>query len=65
MTDAPEVKPGPLFTIATHLDLRDWFAGQALVAGLAAYFPPEAARRAYELADAMVAERERRKEPKP
>jgi hypothetical protein len=39
------------------MDLRDWFAGQAL-ADLACYSQPhDAARWAYEMADAMMAER--------
>lgn len=47
------------------MDLRDWFAGQAL-AGLCAYsgscegkfLPNEIAGRSYEIADAMIAARE-------
>ena len=45
------------------MTLRDYFAGQAL-AGLASIVPPdpaEAAYRAYQYADTMIAEREKEK----
>jgi hypothetical protein len=46
------------------MNLRDWFAGQALAMTIAAYVNlPESAdllaRRCYMIADAMLAERER------
>lgn len=66
---------GPAFPISVQPDfqyaeagmsLRDWLAGQAL-AGWLASFPPDAAVKpinaaafAYEVADAMLAARERR-----
>jgi len=46
---------------ATGMDLRDWFAGQALM-GLISYYGSEdksaGARAAYDFADAMMAARE-------
>lgn len=65
--------PGPSFTSNGHpnghdmgMSQRDWFAGQAM-AGLAAHSgsygfgngPSDLADRAYEIADAMLAEREK------
>lgn len=43
------------------MTLRDWFAGQALVGGMAgvAGDPAEFAEEAYAIADAMLAEREK------
>ena len=46
-----------------HMNLRDWFAGQALASFGTDYFPMEAAEKAYRYADAMLAER--MKEPRP
>ncbi len=54
---------------APPMTLRDWFAGQALAGlagmsdntGMAAWLVDDAAQRAYDLADAMLAERERAK----
>ena len=59
---------GPAFPMPpefTGMQLRDWFAGQALAgylasftgAGTAAPMPDSAARYAYRCADAMIAER--------
>jgi len=49
------------------ISLRDWFAGQALEKLIATdhewFYPPhELAKRAYILADAMIAEREKSNE---
>ena len=58
-----QVQPGPV-----GMSLRDWFAGMALQGELASQtdnllWPPEKydklARRCYEAADAMLAEREK------
>ncbi|MEJ8308557.1 hypothetical protein [Agrobacterium larrymoorei] len=48
---------------APGMSLRDYLAGQALIAGgqyLANFLPKEAAERAYQIADAMIAAREGR-----
>ena len=61
---------GPVDGMA-GMSLRDWFAGQALAGWLASYGPDAGhpanrpgsretvARQAYEIADAMIAEREK------
>lgn len=44
------------------MTLRDWFAGQALtglLAGVIEHYPAQASAAAYEIADAMLAERNR------
>ena len=47
-----------------HMNLRDWFAGQALASfGERACFADQTAEKAYRYADAMLAER--MKEPRP
>jgi hypothetical protein len=43
----------------TGMSLRDWFAGQALSKIASEHFPNASAQKAYELADAMIKERER------
>jgi hypothetical protein len=58
-----EKSDGPAFPTSygqvAGLTLRDWFAGQAL-SGLASIRPKEmAAKISYEVADAMLAEREK------
>lgn len=63
-----EVQNPPAFPVSSidgftqhGMDLRDWFAGQALPVS-AAYSPDnaeDAALRAYEFAEAMLAERAR------
>lgn len=66
MTDQPE-NPRAFPSSATDdkyggMTLRDWFAGQALSSPAADYhLSTLAARAAYELADAMLAERGRQK----
>lgn len=50
---------------AHGMSIRDWFAGQALVGWMASFDPDDAvkasdcAELAYELADAMLAERDK------
>lgn len=64
--DVPLASGGKYRETSGGMDLRDWFAGQAL-AGLCAYSgtygfqdgPDSAAERAYECADAMLAARTR------
>jgi len=52
---------GPLIKLDTNapvMNLRDWFAGQALTShGSSDYSPMKAAEQAYKYADAMLAER--------
>ena len=52
---------GPILKLdynSDKMNLRDWFAGQALASGWAGnYSPMEAAEQAYGYADAMLAER--------
>ena len=50
---------GPAFPGGTGMSLREWFAGQALAGIAESYWdaPDLAAKKAYELADAMLAER--------
>lgn len=61
-----QLEDGALFKQFPGMSLREYFAGQALVGFLAAHAGPEdigipaaehTARRAYEFADAMIAER--------
>lgn len=62
--DAPSPQNG--FSGAPGMSLRDWFAGQ-VIGGIVAdptvrrieYTATELARKAYVLADAMIAEREK------
>ena len=60
--------PGAVAWVDKGMGLRDWFAGQAAAGLLACYtkyqsqtFPyaDEIAERAYEIADAMLAQRDR------
>jgi len=58
----PVVCENGLGHVSNGMDLRDWFAGQALVGWLAGdepekrSYPQEAAYEAYQYADAMIAE---------
>lgn len=65
----PRVETQNTVAAAPGMELRDWFAGQAVPAIVMRYNPnddgvilldeDEIARAAYDIADAMVAERER------
>ena len=49
-----------------HMNLRDWFAGQALASfDERVYFTEQVAEKAYRYADAMLAERMREPRPQP
>jgi hypothetical protein len=65
----PHIDGGPAFpingqyneiTTLRGMSLRDWFAGMALNSFRAAADPARDARLAYQIADAMLMERERR-----
>ena len=55
----------PIIEASTGMSLRDWFAGQALAGWLAVEtgtimgYEPSIAKGCYDLADAMLAEREK------
>lgn len=52
--------PVPSVAVEPGMTLRDWFAGQALPAVMEDYFEPAViAERAYQIADAMQAERDK------
>ena len=55
------LQPGETFDIcgAVKMSLRDWFAGQALMAAMDTRETGLAARRCYEMADALLLERMR------
>ena len=44
----------PTWDMERGMSLRDWFAGQALVQMFMEYNKKEAAKQAYEIADAML-----------
>ena len=48
----------PRLAIQRGMTLRDWFAGQALATASLNASVEDCARRAYQIADAMMAERE-------
>jgi hypothetical protein len=51
----------PTKAMVPGINLLDWFAGQALASIATDFsFPAEAARKAYAMAEAMVAEKNRR-----
>jgi hypothetical protein len=57
----PQLDPTSAYFDATGMSLRDWFAGQAIRSRWGdgtAMTPEQAASMAYQLADAMLAERE-------
>ena len=59
---------GPMIRLEVNspvMNLRDWFAGQALASFGTDYFPMEAAEKAYRYADAMLAERMNEPRPQP
>ena len=62
MTDTPKSK-GPTTPSEVHASLRDWFAGQALMGDIADHAGGVThgarAEWCYEMADAMLAEREK------
>jgi len=60
--------PNPNNTLQSGMDLRDWFAGKALMSMLSAVqnitdsTPSIAARYSYKIADAMIEERKKKNE---
>ena len=59
---------GPMIRLEVNspvMNLRDWFAGQALASFGTACFADEAAEKAYRYADAMLAERMNEPRPQP
>jgi hypothetical protein len=62
MTDNPQAFPlrRSAYDFTAGMTLRDWFAGQALASFRRPINAEEDARRAYHLADAMLAARKER-----
>lgn len=61
---SPDGSPCDIYDAQDGMSLRDYFAAKALAALVAAENPPQAAKQAYQYADAMLAARDERKEPK-